>query len=85
MPDTRRKPRNLSLDPKAVARGEQYSKRVGTTLSRLVEDFLRALPTGRSAEAKSPLVRRLHGVAATARSSSTSDFHDYLHRKYGGR
>ena len=49
MSDARRKakrPKNLLLDPDAVARGERYSRLHGTNLSRLVGDFLHALPLG---------------------------------------
>lgn len=41
---SRRRPRNLSLTPDAIARGEIYSDARGTTLSAIVEQFLRGLP-----------------------------------------
>jgi hypothetical protein len=40
MATLKRKPKNLFLDPAAVARGERYSRLHGTNLSRLVDDFL---------------------------------------------
>lgn len=43
MASLKRKPKNLFLDPVAVARGERYSRLHGTSLSRLVDDFLLAL------------------------------------------
>ena len=67
MSDARRKakrPKNLLLDPDAVARGERYSRLHGTNLSRLVGDFLHALPLGAEELALTPAVRRLWGVAA---------------------
>ena len=39
-----RRARNLSLTPEAIERGEEYSAARGTTLSAVVEKFLRALP-----------------------------------------
>jgi hypothetical protein len=60
----RRRAKNLLLDEAAVERGEAYCVGCGTTLSRLVEDFLTALPDGRESEVKSPIVRALAGVAA---------------------
>ena len=41
---TLKRARNLSLTEEAIARGESYSRARGTTLSALVEQFLRALP-----------------------------------------
>jgi hypothetical protein len=41
-------PKNLLLDDEALRRGEEYCEKHGTTLSRLVEDFLMALPPRRS-------------------------------------
>ncbi|HEX2203339.1 MAG TPA: hypothetical protein VHG91_08575 [Longimicrobium sp.] len=36
--------KNLSLDPRAVERGELYSERHATSLSQLVSDLLLRLP-----------------------------------------
>jgi hypothetical protein len=77
--------KNLSLESDAVERGERYGQLHGTNLSRLVTDFLRALPlespTGR---ALSPVVRRLRGVAAGGAADRTH-YREHLHKKYGGR
>lgn len=43
-PRSRKRARNLSLTRDAIARGEAYSASRGTTLSALVEQFLRGLP-----------------------------------------
>lgn len=46
--------------PDAVKRGERYGRLHGTNLSRLVSDFLRALPVDApDDQALSPVVRRL--------------------------
>ncbi|HEY5218410.1 MAG TPA: DUF6364 family protein [Gemmatimonadaceae bacterium] len=79
-----KKPKNLSLDPRVVARGERYSELHGTNLSRLVGDFLRALPVGEPEPASSPIVRRLRGVAASGKGSRDT-YRQHLRRKYGGR
>jgi hypothetical protein len=78
-----RKPKNLSLDPDAVERGERYSQLHGTTLSRLVSDFLRSLPVGKRQQSLSPAVRRLRGAAAGGESDRAAH-REHLHRKYGG-
>lgn len=74
--------KNLSLAPDAVERGEAYSRRHNTNVSRLVTDFLRALPLDQPAADLAPAVRRLVGVAAGA--ALTPDLHRaHLRRKHG--
>jgi len=85
-----RRAKNLSLSPEAIARGEAYSRRHGTRLSKLVGDFLRALPLDHTpGRPLSPAVRRLYGVAAgapdDAGASIADDYREHLHRKYTGR
>ena len=79
-----RRPKNLSLDAEAVRRGEEYGKRHGLTLSRLVGDFLRALPLGAPERELTPAVERLRGAAAEGRTTR-EDYREHLHRKYVGR
>lgn len=79
-----KRPKNLSLDAEAVSRGEAYGKRHGIALSRLVGDFLRALPLGAAERELAPAVQRLRGAAAGGRTSP-DDYREHLHRKYGGR
>lgn len=73
--------KNLLLDEDAVAAGERYSATHGTTLSRLVSDFLRRLPD-EAPEITTPAVRRLYGLAAGS-TLGEADYRDYLARKYG--
>lgn len=81
-PPRKKRAKNLSLSSDAIAHGEAYSRRHGTKLSKLVGDFLRALPLGEEpARALSPAVRRLYGVAAGAQAS-VEEYRDYLHRKH---
>jgi len=79
-----KRPKNLLLDPDAVARGERYSRRHRTNLSRLVGDFLRSLPLGADESALTPAVRRLWGVAR-GRADGREAYRQHLARKYGGR
>jgi hypothetical protein len=79
-----RRPKNLLLDPDAVARGERYSQRHGTSLSRLVGDFLRALPLAMNGESLTPAVRRLWGVARGS-DADRETYRAHLVRKYGAR
>ena len=77
-----KRPKNLLLDPDAVARGERYSRRHGTSLSRLVGDFLRSLPLGADEATLTPAVRRLWGIA-TAGGTDKQQYRNHLVRKYG--
>jgi hypothetical protein len=54
--------KNLLLDAVALGIAEDYCERNGTMLSRLVEDYLQALPLPWH-DARSPIVQRLRGAA----------------------
>ncbi len=84
MANTAKRPRNLTLDDEAMARGERYSRKHGTSISRLVGDFLRSLPLEPSPGALSPVVRRLLGVAA-GEVVDEATYRSHLVRKYGKR
>jgi hypothetical protein len=62
---TRKRPKNLLLKAEALTYGERYAEYSGTTISRLVEDYLENLP--RIGEApyrvKSPVVGELWAIA----------------------
>lgn len=73
--------KNLSLDPKAVERGERYSELHSTSLSQLVSDFLLRLPVDEEEPDLPPVVRRLLGVAKG--NTDESDYREYLFEKYG--
>lgn len=75
----RKRPKNLLLSPAVLVHAEEYCDMHGTSLSVLVEDYLRALPPlFASREIKSPIVQRLSG----ATSPTVSDiYRDFLFRK----
>ena len=85
----RKKPTDLTLDPEAVARGEEYGRLHGASLSQLVPDLLYALPEpaeNLQVRELSPAVRRLYGVAATRKAvDARGEYRAHLDRKYGGR
>lgn len=81
-PAARTRPANLSLDAEAMRRGEAFSKLSGTSLSRLVSDFLRGLPGPEEASPFTPAVARLFGVAARARVDAQTH-RAHLRKKYG--
>lgn len=86
----RKKATNLTLDPAAVARGEEYGRLHGASLSQLVTDLLYALPDPSDelqVHELTPAVRRLYGVASGRGDSSDAReaYRTHLERKYGGQ
>lgn len=84
--------KNLFLDPAVIARGTAYGAQHGTTLSRLVSDFLLRLPLDEPVLPLSPAVQRLIGAALPRETQAgdlsgvgPQDYHDYLAAKYGAR
>jgi hypothetical protein len=77
--------KNLSLETAAVRRGEWYSKRHQTNLSRLVSDFLLRLPVDESTRPLSPTVSRLLGIVGNSEQSERNEetYHEHLWTKYG--
>ncbi len=80
--------KNLFLDPAVIEHGAAYGRQHGTTLSRLVSDFLRGLPLEAPAHPVSPAVQRLLGAAlpkGDTTGAGRPDYHDHLATKYGSR
>ena len=74
-----KRPKNLLLDDVALDIAEDYCARVGTTLSRVVEDHLRSLADPERGVA-SPVVRRLFGAAISGSGEQGIDtYRDYLY------
>jgi hypothetical protein len=73
---------NLLIDHDAVERARRYSARHGTSISRIVSDFLASLPLEEEREIAqlSPTVRRLIGVAC---GTDVDVYRAYLSEKYG--
>jgi hypothetical protein len=75
---------NLSVERASIERARRYAELHGTSISRLVDEFLAALPVEEpSREHLSPIVRRLLGVAKGS-NLGVEDYHEYLMQKYGG-
>lgn len=74
---------NLSLEESAIERGRSYSQRHGTSISKLVNDFLEQLPVDEPPEGVelTPTVRRLLGAAKGG--PGEEDYRRHLLEKYG--
>ena len=78
---SQKRAKNLLLDQEALNSAESYCHHHHTTLSRLVEDFLFALPSiYAGGKAESAIVRRLAGAAMYGPMVGDS-YRDYLHWK----
>ena len=81
----RKRPTNLTLDAEALARGERFSKRHGTSVSQLVTGFLYSLPAeGDALPQLTPPVGRLYGLAAGG-ITDQDEYRRHLAAKYAGR
>ena len=76
-----KRPKNLLLDGEALALGEAYAGYHGTTLSRLVEDFLRSLPsvTQPRYQIRTAIVGELWGRAVMSEKDAAQQ-RDFLER-----
>ena len=69
----------LSLDAAVIERAKRFSRRNGTSVSKLVSEFLASL---RNESGKStPIVTRLRGVLPS--SVSRDEYRDHLKSKHG--
>lgn len=73
---------HVRVDAASRERARRYSERHGVSISRLVSDFLAALPLEEPRRQEfSPAVRRLLG--AVKGEVGIEDYHEYLMKKYG--
>lgn len=74
---------NIYLDEASIARAERYSEKHGTSVSKLVDDFLSRLPATDEEVGGSvtPTVQRLLGVARGG--VDREDYREHLLEKYG--
>lgn len=72
----------LSIDAAVVERAKAYAARQGTSVSRLVENYLGLLGDATTPdEDLPPITRRLAGILKDARVSR-DDYRRYLERRY---
>lgn len=72
----------LSVDAAVVERAKAYAARQGTSVSRLVENYLGLLgDTTSSDEDLPPITRRLAGILKGSRLGR-EDYRRYLERRY---
>lgn len=73
----------LSVDPEVVAKAKAYAKSRNTSLSKLIESYLRSITMGIEIhEEITPLVKSLSGVIKGEVESSNDTYVDYVNKKY---
>ncbi len=70
----------LSVDPAVVVAAKQYAAEAGTSVSRLVEDYLAALAATTRPPSTTPILSRLRG---SMRDTDIADWERHLAEKYG--
>jgi len=56
----------LSVDPDVAARAKRYAKRRGTSVSRMVEAYLKSVMEPETREEKTPILDSLSGILKKA-------------------
>ena len=69
----------LSIEADAVRRAKRYARTHGTSLSRMVGQFLAVVSEVSDGPARSPGLRRLRGVIKTG---NREDYRRHLREKY---
>lgn len=73
----------LSVNEKVVERAKRYAAKQGTSVSRLVENYLHALsrPKAPAEQDLPPITKRLFGILK-GEKYDRGEYVDYLERKY---
>jgi hypothetical protein len=73
----------LRIDDELIDRAKEHSRRTGRSVSRLVEDYFRAISEEEpSVPTKSPIVDSLHGLLRGS-DLDEDDYRRHLERKHG--
>lgn len=74
----------LSVDEEVIRRAKELASREGTSVSRLVESFLREAATGERSSSPSvpPVLRRLRGCLKGGGTSAPKTYREHLEAKY---
>jgi hypothetical protein len=69
----------LSVDQRVIARAKRYAKEHGTSVSQIVEDYLKALSQSGAQQDDPPILRSLRGIL---KDVDVKDYRAYLAKKY---
>ena len=69
----------LTVDPRVIAAAKEYAAGAGTSVSRLVEDYLAAITVVPVQSARTPVLSRLRG---SMRGADLDTYRRHLEEKY---
>ncbi len=73
----------LKLNAGVIEKAKQYAKENNISLSRMIENYLKAITESRNTQNKiSPLVKSLTGVVKLENKDYRKDYTDFLSKKY---
>ena len=73
----------VRVQPELLANAKRYAAHHDTTLTRLIENLLRRIPTDDELDlSHSPIVRRLSGIISA--DVTIEDYREHVRKKYGG-
>ena len=77
----KKKKLTVRVDTRWIESAKKYAKRHDTSLSKLISEFLRNLPSEPEPYRQAPILRRLSGILP--RDISIEEHRAYLEEKYG--
>lgn len=75
----------LNINESIIEQAKRYAKRQNTSISNLIESYLRALTdTKKSTQASNiaPITKSLHGIVQWKELDDKKDYTDFLSKKY---
>ena len=73
----------IRLPRELLENAKKYARQQNTTLTNLISEYLRRVPSTRDGLQDAPIVRRLTGTLS--QNSSVTDYKKHLETKYGGK
>lgn len=73
----------IRLPRELLENAKKYARQQNTTLTNLISEYLRRVPSTRAGLQDAPIVRRLTGTLS--QNSSVTDYKKHLETKYGGK
>lgn len=73
----------IRLPRELLENAKKYARQQNTTLTNLISEYLRRVPSARDGLQDAPIVRRLTGTLS--QNSSVTDYKKHLETKYGGK
>lgn len=73
----------IRVPRKLLENAKQYARKQNTTVTNLINEYLRRMPASIDVLQDAPIVRRLSGTLS--KNVSITDYKKHLEAKYGGK